>query len=82
MGLAWQVTVTWFSERRARPRGCLLQQLVEAGARYEQKPVRRAGAGHCEATERRVELVQFGSAGERVDRDGDAVGLPLPGVDG
>ena len=58
------------------------QQVVEAGAGHEEQAVRGAGAGHGEPAEGGVELVELVGAGERVDRDGDAVRLALPGVDG
>ena len=58
------------------------EEVVEAGAGDQQQPVGGAGAGHGEAAEGGVELVELVGAGERVDRDGDRVGLALPGVDG
>ncbi len=82
MGLARQLPVAGLAERRPGPRRRLVQQQVEARPRHHQQPVGRAGARDGEAAERGVELVERDGAGQRVDRDGDAVRLPLVGVDG
>ena len=81
MGLARQLAVARLAERRARSGGRVAEQVVEAGPRDEQQPVRRARARDGEAAERRVELVELGRAGERVDGDGEPVRLSLPAVD-
>ena len=81
VGLARQLPDARLAERRPRPRRRFAKQVVEAGPRHEQQPVRRTRARHGEPAERRVELVEPRRAGERVERDGDPVRLPLPAVD-
>ena len=82
VSLPWQLTIAWLAERCAGPGGCFAEQRVEARAADQQQAVCRPGAGDCEPAERRVEVVERGSASQRVDRDSQPVRLPLPRVDG
>ena len=81
MGLAREVPVAGLTERGARAGRRLGQELIEARPRHQEQAVRGPGAGDGEPTECGVELVELGGAGQRVERDGDAVRLALPAVD-
>lgn len=59
MGLPREVSVAWFAERRAWTSGRFLQQFVEAGPRDHQEAVCGACARDGQATEGRVELIEF-----------------------
>src|SRR4051812_9136619 len=60
------------------PGGCLAEEIVQARAGDQEEAVGRSGAGHREAAESGVELVEMIGPREGVDPDCDPVGLPLP----
>jgi hypothetical protein len=82
VGLPRKIAVAGLAEGGAGAGGSHVEELIEAVPADHEQSVGGAGAGDREAAEGGVEVVKLVGARQGVDRDGDGVGLSLPGVDG